>query len=458
MRARGQGILTVVLVALIALLAVSFDRLGDKSPSAAEPGVSPSGVWLCPHGGGPDWEASVYLANPGDAEVEARVTSMGAERSQAPEIVVVPPGGEVRVPAPADERGSSTYVEYFGGWVSAGWVTHGASGEAGIGAEPCAPEPARSWFSSGVSTAQDEQGFLIVMNPFATDAVFDVALFFAPPRTPERNSALTDVTLAPGRSEAIKLNGFGEGESALGVTMEVSSGRVAAATTVVSANRGITSVLASTATVRTAYLPTVPGAGQSILSLSVPTDEGTHVGALMLSEGPTRPVPNLAAGALEPTSAAIFPVTAELPTSVDVSVQEGGSIMAALRTQGPGNDDAATGGAPAPASAWVVPPTVAGDPAKPGLVIVNPNDTSVTVTIRLLPLDGADGAETSMTVDPASVASVPARFLAGAPDASVLVTTDDGSVIAMGASTSLGSQGDSVFGLAMGVPIPDGNA
>ncbi|HEY6567062.1 MAG TPA: DUF5719 family protein, partial [Actinomycetota bacterium] len=444
MRARGQGLLTVVLVGVIVALGVSFDRLGAKPPAAARPGAAQSGVWLCPHGGGPDWVATVNLANPGDAPVQARVTSMGAEGSQPSEAVVVPPGSQVRVPTPAEERGSTTYVEYFGGWVSAGWITRGASGEAGIGAEPCAPEPGRSWFSSGVSTGQDEEGYLVVMNPFATDAVFDVALFFAPPRNPVRDSELTDVTLGPGRSVAIKLNGFGEGEVAMGVGMGVSSGRVAAATTVVSEDRGIASVLASTATVRTAYLPTPAGAGQSILSLAVPTDQGSDIGALLLSKGATRPVPNLAAAALEPNSAGIFPVTPEGPTSVSVAVQEGGSIMAALRTQGPGKDDAATAGTADPATAWVVPPTVAGEPAKPGVLIVNPGDTQAIVTIRLLPIDGG-GAETTMTVAPASVASVDAGFLAAEPDASVLVTAQGGSVIALGASTSSGSHADSLF-------------
>lgn len=450
--------MTLALVGVVVVLAVTFDRLGPKEPGVATAGVAPSGVWLCPHGGGPDWEAAVYLANPGDVEVQARITSMGSERSQSSESLSVAPGTEVRVETPAHERGSATYVEYFGGWISAGWITHGASGEAGIGAEPCAPAPARTWFSTGVSTGQDEQGYLIVMNPFATDAVFDVALFFAPPRSPGRDSELTDVTLDPGRSMAIKLNPYGEGEAAMGVGMEVSSGRVAAATTVVSANRGITSVLASTETARTVYLPTVEGAGQSVLSLSVPTDQGTDIGALLLSNGQTRPVPNLAAAALEPTSAAIFPVTPRRPTSVDVAVQEGGPIMAALRTQGPGNDDAATGGATEPATAWVVPPTVAGDPAKPGLLIVNPSDAETTVTVLLLPLDGTTGAQTSLVVPPASVVAVPAEFLEAEPDASALITSDGAPVLALGASTSLGSNGDSVFGLAMGVPIPDGNS
>jgi hypothetical protein len=457
MRARGQGALTVALVGLVALVAVSLERLGPKAPAVASPGVAPSGVWFCPHGGGPDWRASLYLANPGEGEVQARVTSLGSERAQPSETVVIEPDSEVRVSAPSGERGSATYVEYFGGWISAGWVTRGASGEAGIGAEPCAPAAGRSWFSSGVSTVQGERAYLVVMNPFASDAVFDVALYFAPPRNPGRDSELTDVTLDPGRSIGIKLNAFGEGEAAVGIGMEVSSGRVAAATTVVSDSRGITSVLASPDTARTVYLPTAEGAGQSVLSLSVPTDQGSDVSAVLLSAGETRPVPNLAATAIEPTSAAIFPVSPVEPTSVDVAVQDGEPIVASLRTQGRGRDDAVTAGTAEPALEWVVAPTVAGDPARPGLLVVNPGDTEVTVTVRLLPLDGTSANQTNLIVPPASVVAVPGKFLQTQPDASALVTAEGGPVVALGASTSLGSQGDSVFGLSVGVPIPDSN-
>ena len=46
---------------------------------------------------------------------------------------------------------------------------------------------------------------------------------------------------------------------------------------------------------------------------------------------------------------------------------------------------------------------------------------------------------------------VPADFLASAPQASVLVTSDGGPIVAMGESTSRGV-GD--YALAMGVPVP----
>ena len=457
MRARGQGVLTLILLGVIVLGAVGLDRLGTKSPAQAQPGEASSGAWFCPHGGGPDWHATLTLANPGDVDVVARLTSLGEEGSKPGDTVTVPAGGEVRVEAPASERGSSSYVEYFGGWIAAGWVARGGGeGEIGIGTEPCAPAAGRSWFSAGVSTAQGEQGFLVVMNPFGADAVFDVAIF-ATGREPVRDSDLTDFSLRPGRSVAIKLNAYAEGESALGVEVQTSTGRVAAATTVVSSASGITSVLASPATSDAAYMPVRKGTGQSILSLTVPTERGSVAGGLLLTHKLPRPIGELTGTSLEPASAAIFPVVSNVDASIDLSVQEGDQVIAAIRTSGLGNDDAATAGAVEPTTAWVVTPTLAGEPAEPSLLIANPGDVDAVVTLRLLPLDGGEPTEVTVRVPAASLGEAPADFLADAPDASVLVTSDGAPIVALGSTTSLGTKGLSVFGSAMGVPIPPPN-
>ena len=99
-------------------------------------------------------------------------------------------------------------------------------GEIGVGAEPCAPAHGPTWYAPDGTTEQGEDAYLIVMNPFAVDAVFDVVLF-TPKRAPIRNSALTDRVLRPGRSVAFRLNAFAEGEPALGAQVDVSLGRVA---------------------------------------------------------------------------------------------------------------------------------------------------------------------------------------------------------------------------------------
>lgn len=453
MRARGQGILTIALLGLVVLLATTFDRMGTKPAAEAAQADVPSGAWLCPHGGGEDWTAALYIANPGAADVTARITSIGPQGSNDPQTVRVPAMGQIRSEPIAGDRASSTYVEYFGGWLAAGWVTLGAFDENGVGAEPCS-EAGRTWFSSGVSTKKSQQGYLVVMNPFAVDAVFDVAIFASPDRPPIRDSRLTDVTLRAGRSMAVRLNSFAEGEAAMAVNIEASNGRVGASTMVVADSGGITSVIASPSTRRSAYLPTSKGAGRSELSFAVPTGQGSEVGVLMLTQNAPQPIGGGQSQALEPTSARVLPIVTTTDASLDVSVLDGDPVIAALRTDGLGNDDGATGGAPSPATAWVVTPTVAGEPASPGLLILNPGDETETVDLRLLPRKGQPGGETSLEVPAASLVAVPGSFLDPSPDSSVMVTTDGAGVVALGASTSLGAQVIATFGLAIGVPIP----
>ena len=108
------------------------------------------------------------------------------------------------------------------------------------------------------------------------------------------------------------------------------------------------------------------------------------VGALRPTDA-TRPQRWPPAAARARPSAAIFPVTATARRLGRRGGAGGRTVVAALRP-GLGNDDAATAGAVDTSTAWVVPPTVAGEPAEPGLLVVNPGDTDVTVTVRLLPL------------------------------------------------------------------------
>ena len=74
-------------------------------------------------------------------------------------------------------------------------------------------------------------------------------------------------------------------------------------------------------------------------------------------------------------------------------------MVAALRASGLGNDPGATAGASAPSQAWVVTPTVAGEPSRPGLVLMNPGSDPVEVTLHLLPPKGAaPAADVALTM------------------------------------------------------------
>ncbi|MGZ8629451.1 MAG: DUF5719 family protein [Actinomycetota bacterium] len=471
MRARGQGVLTLLLAGVLAVGAVAFERLGPREPAEVGAGSAPSAAWLCPHGGGKAYEGSVYLANPGEAEVLARVTELGAEGSGETSEVTVPSGGQVEISVSAGDRADSTFVETFGGWIAAGWLVRGAEGEAGIGTEPCAPDASRSWYSAAATTGEGDASFLVVMNPFDAAAVFDVALF-ATDRAPVRDSDLTDITLRPRRSVAIRLNDFAQGEEALGVSVDVSSGRVAASTLVVSKGRGIGSVLAATAPSDRISLLTSTGAGQSDLTVMVPSPVedpggdvspvpigqlGTTFAATLRSGDPPQPAGGLSEQAQEPESAVVYPVITTTASGVDLAVREGAPVVAAVRTIGVGRDGGATGGSVTPAEAWVVTPTTAGEPSRPGLLVLNPGDSEATITIASLPTDGIP-AETTLTVAPGSVGVVPPRFLIDAGRVSMVLRSEGSPIVALGASTSLGNEGLSLFGLASGVPIPVADA
>lgn len=59
-----------------------------------------------------------------------------------------------------------------------------------------------------------------------------------------------------------------------------------------------------------------------------------------------------------------------------------------------------------------------------------------------------------MSVPPGSVGVVAREFLESIGAASLLVFSDGEPIVALGASTSLGNDGLSLFGLAAGLPIP----
>ena len=456
--------LTVAIAGVVAIGVVSLDRLGPRQPSGAAFATARSATWLCPHGGGKGYEGSLFLANPGDEPVTARVTELDASTGGGPSELVVPPGSQVVVEVAASERSASTFVETFGGWAAAGWLIRGAGGEGGVGAEPCAAEAGRGWVTAAATTGEANDAFLLVMNPFDTDAVLDVALFAADRVV--RHANLTDVTVKPRRSIAIRLNEFAQGEDGLGVSVEVSSGRVAAATLVISKGRGIASVLASTEPARRQVLLSSSGTGRSMLAVAVPTvteatamprptgQLGSTFAATLRSQDPPQPAGGLLDQALEPESAAAYPITTAGPSAVDLVVNEGAPLVAALRTTGVGRDSGATAGSVAPTSAWVVTPTIAGDPARAGLLLLNPGASPATVTITSMPAEGEAVSETTVTVPEGSVAVVAGEFLEGIGAASLLVTAEGSPVVALGASTSLGNDGLSLFGLAAGVPIP----
>jgi hypothetical protein len=270
-----------------------------------------------------------------------------------------------------------------------------------------------TWFAPDGTTEQGEDAYLVVMNPFAVDAVFDVVLY-TPKRAPIRNSALTDHVLRPGKSVAFRLNAFAEGEAAVGAEVDVSLGRVAVSSLGITRDGGIRSVIGTTATGSITLLPVGGGAGQSTVDVVVPGEDQLDFGATLLSSEAPVPAGGLTEASQNPTSARPYPVTFSGPSSVHVVAQGDGAFAASLRSVGVGNDDGATGGVPESASSWVVLPAIAGEPSRPRIVLVNPGNTTVTVTFHALAAEGDTAPpDATLTIEPGSVDQVPPGFLEG---------------------------------------------
>jgi hypothetical protein len=455
MRARGRSGLALVLLLIVVGAGLALARAEPKPRAALPSEVASSGAWFCPHGGGSGWHTILYVANPGPAVVQIRVTPLAPDHPGRPQSYAVDPEAELRIPVPSGEAAASSFVEYFGGWVAAGWVTAAGGRETGAAAEPCASQPGVRWLAPDGSTQQGQDADVVVMNPFDVDAVIDVAVFSERP-APIRDSLFTNVRVPPHRSVILRLNRVSLDQPAAAAEVVARTGRVAVASLGVSREGGIRSVLGVTAPARRVLLPGTGDVGQSTLVVMVTGQAEEGFGASLLSGGK----PEAAGGLTEVTqggqSARAYPLITKNPSLVDVRAEEGsGPIAAVRRTEGQTGDPGATGGAAAPAAAWVVPPTVAGEPDHPGMVLGNPGTSQVEVTLTLL---GGSGVldELDVSVPATSAVAVPARFLEQDPTAAVLAVAADGSFVAAGASSSMGLEGFASYAVAAGIPVPPG--
>jgi hypothetical protein len=451
MKGRGQGFVALALSALAGVGTIAAGRLGPVVPDMAPSPAVRSSEWLCAHGGGEGWTGTIAIANPGGDPLEARITSLDAEGAASPSVVEVPAGGQVLSSVAAGAPESATYVEVFGGWAAVGWLVRAGDPPDGLGAEPCAPGGARSWLTTGSGTERGESALLVVMNPYAVDAVFDVTIY-QPDEPPYRDPEWTDIELKPGSSVALRLDKKVPGKDVVATLVEVKSGRVGVATLGISEGGGVRSVLGSTEAASSWFLGTAWGAAQSSVLLFVPGDDPVPFSATVSAADGPRAIADLSGTIQTGQSTRSYPITASGPSVVTVRTDDGSVVVASLRSEGQSQDDAATGVPMMPGRAWVVPPTVAGEPSYSGLIVANPGDVAATVVLRPLTQDGP-GSSTTFTLAPGAVLELPPGLLAAHPDASILILSD-APVLAMGASTSGGPSGLSLYGVAAGVPIP----
>ena len=471
MRARGQFLVTLLVVVLVAAAGVYLQRrVGPKALAAPVGGTATSGAWFCPHGGGPegtkDWKATLAVANPGPSPVHIRVTELGADKPAGADSSVVPPGRELLLDVPADSPEASTYVEYFGGWVSAGWVMRSQGTISGVAAEACAPEADRTWtlangdasLPQGLPVKERNRTQLVIMNPFATDAALSVVLYGD--RQPTSPKDLTDFVLPAMRSVSISLEKYVVGPEALGAQVRVSVGRVAPATLTTSFANGVGSAEGVPGPPpQRIFLPAGARHASTQLAITAPEPQGVTISAALRGRQEAQPIADLQQQQQQGGTSSAHDTTIQGPAAYQITAS--GGIAAAVRTLVPAvsHDRAATSGSPVAESAWVVPPAAASEPALPSIVLLNPGTEQARVTLTALPSgNGKAPKPVTVSVPAGQSAPAPSRFASAVATSSVLAVSSGPPIVAASAAFSEGKHGVGGFALATGVVDPaDGN-
>ena len=470
MRAKGQFLVTLVVVALVAAAGVYLQRqVGPKAQAAPVAGSSTSGAWFCPHGGGPDgtkdWKATLAVANPGTSPVHIRVTELGANKPAAPAASVVPPGRELLLDVPADSPAASTFVEYFGGWVSAGWAMRASGAISGVSAESCTQEADSIWtladgdvsLPQGANAKEGNDTLLVIMNPFATDAALSVVLYGE--RQPTTTKELTNLVLPAMRSVSISLKRYVKGPEALGAQVRVSVGRVAAATLSTSFFDGIRSAEGVPgAPPKRIFLPAGAEDASTQLAITAPAARGVVLSAALRGPEEQQVVPDLDQAQLQGGTSSAHDTLIQGPSTYQLTAS--GGVSSAVRTlaSDTSHDGAATSGSSVSARAWVVPPAAASEPAKASIVLLDAGTEDARVTLTALGSGKKTPKPVTVTVPAGRSTVAPSRFASAVATASVLAVSSGPPIVAASAAFSEGEHGVGGFAVSTGVVAPgDGN-
>lgn len=454
---KSQLAIAILLVAGIAVGVAAVERLPRiGAPAFGGGGSARSGAWFCPHGGGKGWNVWISVANPTDEPVSVRISSDTEEGPAAePEVSEIPAASTVTVRAQARTRGSGTMVEYFDGTAVAGWVAEagkdGESGEeSGVAAEPCTADAGKRILLAGASTAQQQDPYVVIMNPFGAPASYSLRLFTEKDRPVET----AEESLRPHHAVAVRLNGLLLGEPAIGTEVVVGLGRVAAGNLDLVTGKGggaraSVGWLAPDPSESSQTVVLLGGRDEDTSGIAVvnPWESSTELMARLLTADQEQTATGLEGVSIPAESASTRTVDAQSPSSLALT---SGPLAVARRSFSEQGDDGATTGV-LPATSWVVLPAVTQTgPFEPRLVIANPGTQPADVSLRVLPENESKGG---LTLPSAVVAPGTTEAIELPEDAvhSAVVVTADVPV----ASGIVGYSDDGRgYAVSAGVPMP----
>lgn len=430
-----------VLAAAVVAGGFALERgLGPRPLVASDVPHEISGAWFCPHGGGEGWAAWVVVANPSAEPADLQIVTLGSKRPTA-QTLQVAAGAQVYVESAAVEEGSSTSVEFFGGPVTAGFVVTKPGG--GLASEPCLARSARRWVLTEATTLRGFDERIVIMNPFAERAVFDVVL------TTEddllRPGELAGQVLEARRSIAFDLGAFALEKRTLTVTVNVDIGKVAAAGLGIT-ETGLRATLPAGDPSRRWVLP---GAGEEVASAVTVTTPAPDPAPLRIrvqgADGQTEVLSEAEAPAFRGST---FEVSA--PDAGIVVVAEGERGFVAQRRMQREGEEASTGGVPEGAQRWVAHPVVPPAGGLSSLLIQNAGRETAEVRLRLLTFEGpAEAPSIARMVLPAGhQRAIPLGDLVGEVPVSVLVEAETGRVVV--GQFSISAAG---YAVAVGTPL-----
>jgi hypothetical protein len=438
-----------LLVVALGLSAWLFDsQFGPRARASGDPQGFITGAWFCPHGGSPGWRAWVVVANPGDQPVAVRATTFTTNGAAEAVNFSVGAGRQVYREVPATDQSSSTEIEYFGGAVGASAVIQaGATG--GVAAEGCSIGPHRDWLMPDERTSSGETAYVVVMNPFAQDASFDVVI-----RSEDRQvrpATLTPYVLAPRTSVGIRVNEYAlqaEGEATVAVEVVPRLGRVVAGGTVATT----TALRAALGVDSAAGEWVIPSSGFTGQAELVAMDLGLSTAELTV-DSQSAEAERLVSGpvglSVPAGGVATFQVDGLADSGLVVRSTDQVPVVLALRLTGSNGDLATLTGAPAPAGAWLVMATVPPSGGTEFVVLENPGRTDAVVTFTLIG-GGSAPPLAAVTVPAGRTIQVPLSAAVGKRSVSVEVHSEGGTIVAAGVSYS---SGDTGYAATLGIPI-----
>jgi hypothetical protein len=490
LKIRGRLLVALALAAIVVATGTVFERvLGTKPLDSASPPAETSGGWMCPHGGGDGYRAWVVAVNATDRTSEVVLTTYGRAEPRAIRDVV-PARSQVYFEVPSERMASASVLEFFGPPLVAGMVTRRGEGK-GLAAEPCAPDAGRRWFVPEGTSVRGQAAALVVVNPFAQEAVLDIALLTDDEII--RHGNLSGVVIPPRRADAFDLNRFALGEESLLADIRVSLGEVAVAGFGLGTESGLRGTLGVREAAPTRILPgasdaepariTVLGttgqdapfqvlaqgpegskvvleeeevAAHSVQSLEIP---GREAGVVVQGVGQ---VPFVAGRRLAPVAPEPPPEPPKPPKGGKGQDDEGGQGgqggpggKGGTGGQGKGQGDepepepepapadlAATAGASRPAATWVAASPLPVDGGGSLLILQNPGGSPGQGQVILLSEEGVVGTPIPVTLAPGSTTTLDLADEGGMQPLAAVVRLSTGKTVV--AQVAIGPDGYAV--------------